>query len=160
MPISAPVHIIHCFSYIFKVKIWNENYTRMNPSTHAPGLETVLLSYTAKFVTLFKFCFFSYCIISWNNSVQKFAFECMQCNHATFFLDCTLCVDFVYHVSDPHQSAACTYILSLSYIEIQGSITLHCFWKNFISLLELQPTAWSDGWKEVVKTNFLYSDKP
>lgn len=133
---------------------------RMIPSTHAPGLETVLLSYTAKFVTLFKFCFLSYYMISWKNSVQKFASECVQCNSATFFLDCTLCGGFVYHVSDPHQSAAYMYILSLSSVEIQDTITLQHFWKNFISLLELQPTAWSDWWKEAATTNFHYSDKP
>jgi hypothetical protein len=50
--------------------------------------------------------------------------------------------------------------LSLSSVETQDSITLQCFLNNFISLLELQPIAWSDGWKEEVTTNLLYSDKP
>lgn len=89
----------------------------------------------------------------------EISFECMQYNCTTFFLDCTLCGGFVYHVSDPHQSAAWMYILSLSSVETQGSITLQCFWKGFISLLELQPIIWSDGCKEKVTTNFLYSDK-
>lgn len=131
---------------------------RMNPSTHAPGLETVHLSYTAEFVTLFKFCFFSHYFVT--EFSTEISFECVQCNYTTSFLDCTLCGGFVYHVSDPHQSAACMYILSLSFVETQDSITLQCFWKNFISLLELQPIAWSDGWKETIATNFLYSDKP
>lgn len=64
----------------------------------------------------------------------EISFECMQCNCTTFFLELTLCGGFVCYVSDLHQSAAYMFILSLSSVEIQDSITLQCFLKNFVYL--------------------------
>jgi hypothetical protein len=111
------------FHTFLKLKFAMNLHWRIDPSTHAPRFETVLLSYKVKFMTIFK-SLFSYYIISWKNSIQKFACDRMQYGCATFFLDCSCCAGFTCPVRDPHQSAAGTSISYLSSVEIPGCIAV------------------------------------